>query len=426
MTAEIAIMNKNGLALASDSAVTIRTISGDKIYDTANKLFMLSKFEPIAIMVYDGAKFMEVPWETVIKSYRKYSLAREKFNTVKEYAEHFLNYLEDDLIIVSEEIQVKVYRDKIIYLFQQINEDINNRINSIKNKKIIVKEIQKIISDIIDCWYNSWEKLKDLNSLKNIDIKEHIDKHRNMIIEIKEKVFEDLPIAEKDVNKLLYIAAYLFKKDNFISKSNIVIAGFGEKDIFPALCEYQVAFKVNNKLKYKLIRDDQISFDQSVQITPFAVTEMVYTFMEGIDEEQVNIIDRFLKRVFYEEYPNQIISEFECFKEDDLKDLRKIGKVIIDEFGKYMEKHRWVHNVNPVIRAVEFLPKDELANLAESLIKLTSIKKRVSMDKETVGGPIDVAVITKGDGFVWIKRKHYFDADYNHHFFNNYYLDREV
>ncbi len=34
-----------------------------------------------------------------------------------------------------------------------------------------------------------------------------------------------------------------------------------------------------------------------------------------------------------------------------------------------------------------------------------------------VGGPVDVTVKTKGDGFVWIKRKHYFSADINHHYF---------
>jgi len=28
---------------------------------------------------------------------------------------------------------------------------------------------------------------------------------------------------------------------------------------------------------------------------------------------------------------------------------------------------------------------------------------------ETVAGPIDVAIISKGDGLIWIKRKHYFD-----------------
>jgi len=41
------------------------------------------------------------------------------------------------------------------------------------------------------------------------------------------------------------------------------------------------------------------------------------------------------------------------------------------------------------------------------------LTRRVSMDAETVGGPIDVAVISKGDGFVWIKRKHYFRSELN-------------
>ena len=47
------------------------------------------------------------------------------------------------------------------------------------------------------------------------------------------------------------------------------------------------------------------------------------------------------------------------------------------------------------------------------------------MEEETVGGPIDVAVISKGDGFVWIKRKHYFDRELNQHFFANYYKEAD-
>jgi len=47
--------------------------------------------------------------------------------------------------------------------------------------------------------------------------------------------------------------------------------------------------------------------------------------------------------------------------------------------------------------------------MAEALVSLTSLKRRVSMEEESVGGPVDVAVVSKGDGFIWIKRKHYFD-----------------
>lgn len=61
--------------------------------------------------------------------------------------------------------------------------------------------------------------------------------------------------------------------------------------------------------------------------------------------------------------------------------------------------------------------------MAESLVNLTSFERRVTPDAETVGGPIDVAVISRGDGFIWIKRKHYFDPDLNPHFLSNYYRD---
>ena len=65
MTAVVAIMNKSGLALAADSAVTVTNGTGgyssSKIYNTANKLFMLSKHHPVGIMVYSSAEFMQVP-----------------------------------------------------------------------------------------------------------------------------------------------------------------------------------------------------------------------------------------------------------------------------------------------------------------------------------------------------------------------------
>ena len=45
--------------------------------------------------------------------------------------------------------------------------------------------------------------------------------------------------------------------------------------------------------------------------------------------------------------------------------------------------------------------------------------------EETVGGPVDVAVISKGDGFIWIKRKHYFKSEYNQSFMMNYFKNNE-
>ena len=59
--------------------------------------------------------------------------------------------------------------------------------------------------------------------------------------------------------------------------------------------------------------------------------------------------------------------------------------------------------------------------MAESLISLTSLKRRMTSSEESVGGPVDVAFISKGDGFVWIKRKLYFDKELNPQFNDLYY-----
>jgi len=54
---------------------------------------------------------------------------------------------------------------------------------------------------------------------------------------------------------------------------------------------------------------------------------------------------------------------------------------------------------------VGHLPAEETAQLAELLIKLTAFRQHVADEEEDVGEPIDVAVISKADGFVWHKRK---------------------
>lgn len=88
MTAEVAILNRQGAVLAADSAVTIGGPQG-KVYNTATKIHPLSHSPPIALMVYAGASFEGIPWNALADGYRR------KFNdspqdTVEEYASRLL------------------------------------------------------------------------------------------------------------------------------------------------------------------------------------------------------------------------------------------------------------------------------------------------------------------------------------------------
>ena len=47
MTAEVAVMNRQAIALAADSAATFRDETGQKIFTSASKIFTLSELTPI-------------------------------------------------------------------------------------------------------------------------------------------------------------------------------------------------------------------------------------------------------------------------------------------------------------------------------------------------------------------------------------------
>ena len=206
--------------------------------------------------------------------------------------------------------------------------------------------------------------------------------------------------------------------------SGIVIAGFGGEDIFPSLCVYQIDGFVKKRLIYSDKHELKIDFETAAAVVPFAQQEMVATFMEGINPDYERLISKELNELFVK-YTIEILDRIEGTKsEKGKKELRKIllgtSKKMLQRLEGEFKKYRENEFSDPVVAVVSILPKDELASMAESLVNLTSLKRRVSFQAETVGGPIDVAVISKSDGFVWIRRKRYFEQGINPRFFANY------
>jgi len=59
------------------------------------------------------------------------------------------------------------------------------------------------------------------------------------------------------------------------------------------------------------------------------------------------------------------------------------------------------------------MPIQDAIDLAEFLVHATIQFVRFAPGAPTVGGPIEIATITKHEGFRWVRRKHFFDARLN-------------
>lgn len=429
MTAEVAVMNKSAIALAADSAVTTGEETGPKVFNTANKLFALSKYRPVGVMIFGNAEFMAVPWETIIKFYRS-RLANVSFAHLTDYAHHFLDFLQQEQeLLWPPQIQEQFFTGTIAAYFQFILDEINGEVSKTLSAGEPLPEpaIIDLASEIIKRHREEWDQADPLSQIPPGQQAEIEATYRSRIDEALARTFQSLPLQPPVLADLRSIAAQLFSKKRFSdSASGLVIAGFGEEEIFPTAVTYALEGVINGRLKYDQADLATASRENSASILPFAQSEMVNTFMEGIDPSLKKAVDAYLQELITS-YPHRILDAIPDLPPERRQALATIlvdtAKEVSQGFDSEIQAYIHVRHIQPVLDAVAALPKDELAAMAEALVNLTSFKKRVTLETETVGGPIDVAVISKGDGFIWIKRKHYFRPDLNQSFFANYYRE---
>jgi hypothetical protein len=426
MTAEIGILNRNGVALAADSAVTVGYNGRQKVFNTANKLFALSKRHPVGIMIYGGADFMSVPWETIVKIFRE-ELGDSKYNTLEEYADRFISFISSDSRFVSEETEKMAviinFKEYLSSLLMQVNKEIHDTYKTVEPSPEQVAQILHI---------NIKNKLQEMNEtpfLKDNDrenILSFLGKHSSILVEIIKHDIH-IPISEELSTDLQLIGGMLFCKDIFINYTGVVISGFGEEEIFPVLKGYQVDGIYDGKMKFKICEDVAVNAVRgqkpTAAVIPFAQQEMVQSFIRGIDPTLNQSLQKSLGSIF-DNFGDIVEAALKnnsttTITEDDKNILAEAGIEISRHFKEKLEEIQMDLYVRPLLDIVSLLPKEELAAMAEALVNLTSFKRKVSIDAETVGGPIDVAVITKGDGFIWIRRKHYFQPELNYNFFQN-------
>ena len=389
MTAEIAILNKNGVVLAADSAVTISSNSGrDKAYNAANKLFSLGVNKNISFMIYGNSEYMGIPWEIIFKEFRNETKTYNVEN-VETCAKKFFKFLNKKQFNDDE-----IAKAIIVETFYKVLDYITNSASGLINEEQAKRDNHEI------------ENGKIIEILKKIIlyIRENNINRELITFKMKEKVFlsEFVDFIEKDLksyftidinnifNELVTLLYELVIYENsFDSPSGIVFAGYGKNDLFPSLYSYEVNYSFKNQLKYISKESTNITVKGcSASIIPFAQSDMILTILKGMDPSlHTEIVDKISDSELTDEQKRDIIKSVAGFQRENF--------------------------IDPILNIVSMLSVAELANMAETLVNLTSFKRHITDSLETVGGPVDVLVITRGDGPIWINRKEYFDLQKN-------------
>lgn len=421
MTAEIGLLNKTSVILAADSAATIS--AHRKVFNTANKLFPLSNYEPVGIMIYNNSNWMGIPFEIIIKSYTK-KLDDKSFQSLVEYRDDFIKFLKDNFKKfindeqIHEIIEFRLY-DILGKFTEYCNELFEEKVTELdKNKetydrnKLLEETFFEIIDEVSQIKDDILPEFKDYKFEEfKLDFKKNIDK-------ILPGFYTSVKVSKKAkytqrIYKSLYheLVCKFSEEEDF---SGIVIAGYGTDEIFPTICEIKIGEILSNKLRYELTDAESINNDHSAFVCPFAQRDMVDTFFHGINPQILS----HLKEILVQEFEKSIKIINKKHSKINKEELRKEFKRIYQTTFKNIEDFSTEKYINPIVNSISYLRKEDLIEFAESLINITSIKRKTNSELQSVGGPIDIAVITKHEGFIWIKKKDNILKDLNSAYYN--------
>ena len=274
-----------------------------------------------------------------------------------------------------------------------------------------------------------WRSRNDADYFKDVRASDVVGRISGGVNSVVNRVFLGWPVGDEGVEMLREIAEHLVEKDEFPVDvlSGLVIAGFGEREHFPVVQHFEIGGVYGGRLKVRPYAIDSVSEDRPSDVMAFAYKDMVERFLVGISGDAVrHLADA---TAFIRELPVRALDAISGLdskqKKKATEAARRMGEVSAAEFKRSVRRgfeQRW----QKIVRAVEALTISELAQVASTLVGLSSFEQQMSLDRETVGGPVDVAVISKGDGFIWIDRKHYFRKKLNDHFLRNYFDDGEA
>lgn len=247
----------------------------------------------------------------------------------------------------------------------------------------------------------------------------------NIFEEILDQIFTSrgLDLSHPYIFKLQEILFEHIRSKHFLSYfTGLIFVGYGKEEVYPSLVPLNISGVFDNRLRYFVEENKRahITNRMSSAIRPFAQTDVIDTILSGVDPElsalYINQLESFF--VKYNEIIASIINSTNGELANRIRNIQP--SAFIEEYTKQIEEVKQKRYISPLMDAVDSLSKADLSEMAESLIYLTYLKRRITFAEESVGGPVDVALISKGDGFIWMKRKHYFQPELNHHFFANY------
>lgn len=285
MTTLVGILNKRAAVIAADSAVTFSNQTDEiKTYNSANKIFRLSEYHPVGIMIYNNAEFMGTPWDIIIKLYRK-QLGKKNLNTLKDFVFDFKSFLYNKNFFCDDNQQHEFLNEVIKCLYYDLRTNCeklikNNSFTSIPNS-VLVQAMKNQLETLNEYYEKNFATSQEFVSYKYESFISYVD-NSSLALFIKDSL-----LLDQEIKNLFfkYIYNVFIREQLTYNYTGLVFVGYGEQDIFSKIVSFEVTIGFDNRLccKINAPQEWEISKTNKALIIPFAQTQTIETIIDGID-----------------------------------------------------------------------------------------------------------------------------------------------
>lgn len=416
MTSEVLMLNKDAVVIAADSAVTTGRDPHPRYSKAANKIFDLTLHGNVAVTIYSAAEIDNVPWELALKQFRKQDAGNKQRQKLRDYVDVLMEYLQSSSSLFPTGVLSKLLTTRLYQATVHVLEEIELRFPEFTDQSL---------ADAIRvaAWSKGFNQLSTefagqsiQTPLTQADYKHILTYMGAFQIELAPVVANTPKYIHADIPQLaqLAIEALVKQPTDFLSYTGLVFSGYGDEEIFPSFHHIWVYGHIGNTLLWTYFNGYAITHDNDSWIQPFAQSSMIDRFTDGFDSN----LKRFIAEGSAQSFAG-IISDLQAAGVSITGAVSDpICKKRQSDFMDEWIRKNWEVNFHPLRRVLNSLSVSEMGHLAESLLVLEALRERVTSPSESVGGPIDVAVITKSEGLIWLKRKHFFDPQLNVKYLN--------
>lgn len=431
MTSVVGILNKRGVAIAADSAVTRGRIKSghykEKVTKNGNKMLRLCEADPISVMITGNADFLRTPWDVIIRRYRQLH-GKDRHLTVVAATHDLFHFIQSESVFWDRRACDRhlgdLAQDGFKDILQRLIEENERKMDgTLRRPRAFVKSFVKTCNSFQKQYAREGKcpqfmdyTLEDFRLASKVVLdsffQEQSEDNCNGFPHycFPNEVLHDIRPAFEE---LLWMT--LSCRNDGESSATLVISGFGQDQIYPSLVSVNVCEGFDRRVCYHIREKDiiDISDERPVAICPFAQKDVIKALLRGIHIGwSDSVCSAFYKMNDFSR--NDVFNPFPEETPPDSEFYRMLSEIKTGDLNV-----RFIRDGNRKLDSIQRVWEKSLvdydladmASLADSLIDLTGFHRILTFSTEGVGGPVDVAVISKNDGFTWIRRKSWYHKD---------------